>query len=69
MSSINHYGDGNMPDGLHLYANHVMHEDGTVEITGYVYGKPWVSMALMNNDLSFATPEEAKAWWEREYGT
>lgn len=64
----NPYGDRNMPDGLHLYANHVRREDGTVEIVGYVYGEPWVAMALQNDDLRFDTPEEAKAWWDKNYG-
>ena len=34
----------------------------------YAYGDPWVSMALFMDDLKFKTPEEAKAWWEKNYG-
>ena len=38
--------------------------DGRVE---YRYGPPWVAMELLMED-GYATPEEAKAAWERENG-
>lgn len=31
----------------------------------FAYGDPWVFMALYMDDIKFATPEEAKAWWEK----
>jgi len=52
-----------------LYIAHVTKEDGTDEITGYAYGLPWVAMALMMDDIKFDTPEEAKEWWDRRYGS
>lgn len=40
--------------------------DGKIVIEGYAYGPEWVAMALQMDDLIFDTPEEAKAWWEKE---
>lgn len=34
----------------------------------YAYGYPWVAVALYMDDIKFATPEEAKEWWEVNYG-
>lgn len=34
----------------------------------YAYGDPWVAMALYMDDIKFNTPEEAQAWWEKNYG-
>ena len=31
----------------------------------YAYGEEWVAMALYMDDISYKTPEEAKAGWER----
>lgn len=42
--------------------------DGKVEVVGYAYGEPWVEQALLMDDMRFDTPEEARAWWERNYG-
>lgn len=53
---------------LMLYTNYVQEKDGTIRPIGYAYGAPWVSQALLMGDISFDTPEEAKAWWEKEYG-
>lgn len=41
-------------------------EDGTP--VAYAYGEPWVAQALYMDDIQFDTPEEAKAWWDKEYG-
>ena len=35
----------------------------------YAYGASWVAMALYMDDIKFDTPEEAKAWWEENYGS
>lgn len=51
-----------------LYANYIVGKDGDLIPIGYAYGKPWVSQALLMGDISFDTPEEAKEWWERNYG-
>ena len=51
-----------------MYESCVEHEDGTVEVIGYAYGDSWVAMALSMGDICFDTPEEAKAWWESNYG-
>ena len=42
-------------------------ENGETEIIGYAYGEPWVAQALYMDDMKFDTPEEAKAWWEKNY--
>lgn len=55
-----------MQDEVTMYENVVEHPDGSRETIGYAYGPPWVSQALLMGDISFRTPEEAKAWWERE---
>lgn len=60
------YGDAN--NELMLYTNYVIEEDRTIRPIGYAYGKPWVEQALLMGDMSFDTPEEAKAWWEKNYG-
>ena len=56
-------------DAVQLYEAGIIREDGTKEITGYAYGLPWVAQALLMDDIKFKTPEEAKAWWEKEIGT
>jgi hypothetical protein len=60
------YGDNST--NLMLYTNYVQEKDGTIRPIGYAYGKPWVEQALLMGDMSFDTPEEAKAWWEKNYG-
>lgn len=49
-----------------LYYRAREEKDGTIVIEGYAYGPEWVSMAMYMDDLIFDTPEEAKAWWEKE---
>lgn len=61
------YGDDSTE--LCLYTNYVQEEDGTIRPIGYAYGKPWVAQALLMGDISFDSPEAAKMWWEKEYGT
>lgn len=51
-----------------LYVAVRQHDDGTEEIYGYAYGDPWVAMGLYTDDIRFDTEEEAKAWWEKNYG-
>jgi hypothetical protein len=51
-----------------LYVNYRETEDGTIVPIGYAYGEPWVAQALMMDDIRFDTPEEAKEWWEKNYG-
>ena len=51
-----------------LYTAYQKLADGTVLPTGYAYGEPWVAQALLMDDIKFDTPEEAKAWWEKNYG-
>ena len=51
-----------------LYANYIMGKDGNPVPIAYVYGLPWVSQALAMGDIGFDTPEEAKEWWEKNYG-
>ena len=51
-----------------LYESAIMREDGTKEVVAYAYGDPWVAMALYMDDIKFGSPEEAKAWWEKNYG-
>lgn len=53
---------------LCLYTNYAEEEDGTLITLGYAYGEPWVAQALLMGDISFDTPEEAKEWWEKNYG-
>lgn len=61
------YGDNSTE--LMLYTNYAQERDGTIRPIGYAYGKPWVAQALLMGDMSFDTPEAAKEWWEKEYGT
>lgn len=49
-----------------LYYRAREENDGEIVIEGYAYGPEWVAMAMYMDDLLFDTPEEAKAWWERE---
>ena len=51
-----------------LYISKRESPDGTVEVLGYAYGDPWVAQALLMDDIKFDTPEEAKEWWEKNYG-
>lgn len=51
-----------------LYTSYITMRDGTTFIDGYAYGEPWVSQALLMDDIKFQTPEEAKEWWEENYG-
>lgn len=60
------YGDDSTE--LMLYTNYVQEEDGTLRPIGYAYGAPWVAQALYMDDMRFDTPEEAKEWWEKNYG-
>lgn len=53
---------------LELYTSYRLNEDGTQEAVGYAYGEEWIAMALYMGDISFDTPEEAMAWWEKNYG-
>lgn len=59
-----------MPDEkeLQLYTAMRVAPDGTQTIIGYAYGDPWVEQALFMDDIRFDTPDEAKAWWEKNYG-
>lgn len=50
-----------------LYSDSEVDQYGNVTTVGYAYGEPWVAQALLMGDIKFATPEEAKAWWERNY--
>ena len=60
------YGDDSTE--LMLYTNYAREEDGTLRPIGYAYGAPWVAQALYMDDLKFDTPEEAKEWWNENYG-
>lgn len=60
------YGDNSTE--LMLYTNYVREEDGTIRPIGYAYGAPWVQQALLMDDIRFDTPEEAKEWWNENYG-
>lgn len=53
---------------LMLYTSFIRREDGELEVDGYAYGAPWVEQALSMDDIKFDTPEEAKEWWEKNYG-
>lgn len=60
-------------EDLRLYAiySDEADEDGTFRIVrpiAYAYGAPWVAQALYMDDLKFDTPEEAKEWWDKNYG-
>ena len=55
-------------DLVQMYESHIVLPDGTERIR-YAYGLPWIAMALYMDDLAFKTPEEAKTWWEKNYGT
>ena len=54
-------------NSVQLYTAYREDEYGNCIVTGYAYGEPWVAQALLMDDIKFATPEEAKAWWERNY--
>ena len=60
--------DSMMDDLVQLYEMHIKKEDGT-ETVRYAYGLPWIAQALYMDDIYFDTPEAAKAWWEKEFGT
>jgi hypothetical protein len=51
-----------------LYTAKTVDNYGNEVITGYAYGAPWVAQALFMDDIKFDTPEEARAWWEKNYG-
>ena len=51
-----------------LYMDIVLREDGKEEVIGYAYGDEWVAQALAMSDIRFDTEEEARAWWEKNYG-
>ena len=51
-----------------LYTMYRKADDGENIVDGYAYGPPWVSQALLMDDIKFRTPEEARAWWEKEKG-
>ena len=53
---------------VQMYEAKRIHEDGTEETYAYAYGEDWVAEALYMDDIRFKTPEEAKAWWEKNYG-
>ena len=53
---------------VELYTAMRVDEHGNKIITGYAYGEPWVAQALLMDDIRFDTAEEAKAWWEKNYG-
>lgn len=53
-----------MASELKLYIRHSATEPHEM----YAYGEPWIAMALYMDDIKFKTPEEAKAWWEVNYG-
>lgn len=55
-------------NAVQLYTSFIRREDGELEVDGYAYGAPWVEQALSMDDIKFDTPEEAKAWWEKNYG-
>ena len=57
-----------LEDFEQLYEAHTVMPDGSERIK-YAYGLPWVAMALYMDDLAFDSPEEAKDWWDRRYGS
>lgn len=54
-------------DMVQMYTSHIVKDDGTDQTIGYAYGPPWIAMALYMGDLVFKTPEEAKAFYEKEF--
>ena len=54
---------------LRLYTLSQKTDDGTYIIEGYAYGLPWVKDALWEGDICLPTPEAAKEWWDRRYGS
>lgn len=54
--------------GPQLYVAYIEMPDGEMRVTGYAYGEPWVAQALLMDDIRFDTEEEARAWWEKNYG-
>ena len=57
-----------LEDFEQLYEAHTVMPDGSERIK-YAYGLPWVAMALYMDDIAFDSPEEAKDWWDRRYGS
>lgn len=57
-----------LEDFEQLYEAHTVMPDGSERIK-YAYGLPWVAMALYMDDVAFDSPEEAKDWWDRRYGS
>jgi len=53
---------------VQLYTMVVVDDDGNETPVGYAYGEEWVAMGLYMDDIKFKTPEEAKEWWEKNYG-
>lgn len=62
------YADSRLLDNVQLYEAHTKLPDGTERIK-YAYGAPWVMQALLMDDLHFDSPEAAREWWERRYGS
>lgn len=62
------WADSRLLDNVNMYEAHTVMPDGTERIR-YAYGEPWVAQALLMDDISFETKEEAIAWWERRYGS
>lgn len=56
-----------MAKTVKLYEAYTVDEDGNKFVTGYAYGEPWVSQALLMDDIKFDTPEEAEKWWNENY--
>lgn len=54
-------------DLVQMYEAHTHLPDGSERIR-YAYGAPWIAMALYMDDIAFDTPEQAKEFWEKEYG-
>lgn len=57
-----------LEDFEQLYEAHTVMPDGSERIK-YAYGLPWVAMSLYMDDIAFDSPEEAKDWWDRRYGS
>jgi hypothetical protein len=51
-----------------MYTKVEVDDDGNQTVVGYAYGEEWVAMGLYMDDIQFDTPEEAIAWWEKNYG-
>jgi len=62
------WADSRLLDNVQMYESHTVLPDGT-EWIRYAYGEPWVMQALLMDDIKFDTPEEARAWWDRRYGS